>query len=56
MAIEGGLTLIALTLALLWPGLGATYFSRIERGFAWLARKRSLAVLVVGLTALLLRL
>jgi hypothetical protein len=56
MAIEAGLTLVALALALFWPQLGTTYFSRIERGFARLARKQSLAVAVVGLTALLLRL
>jgi hypothetical protein len=56
MAIEAGLTLIALTLALFWPELGSAYFARIERGFGWLARKRGLAVFVVGVTALLLRL
>jgi hypothetical protein len=56
MAIEGGLTLIALTLALFWPTFGFAYLSCIERAFGWLARKQSLAVLVVGGTALLLRL
>jgi hypothetical protein len=56
MMIEGGLTLIAAAVAFGWPLLGSVFFSRIERGFGQLARRRGLAVAVVGLTALLLRL
>lgn len=54
--IEGGLTLIAAAVAFGWPGLGSGFFSRIERAFGRLARRRGLAVAVVGFTALLLRL
>jgi hypothetical protein len=39
-----------------WPRLGASFFARIERWFAWLARRRKLAVAAVGLAALFLRL
>jgi hypothetical protein len=56
MMIEGGLTLIAIAMAFCWPRLGASYFSRVERAFGRLARRQSLAVVVVGATALLLRL
>jgi hypothetical protein len=54
--IEGGLTLIAAAVAFCFPRLGSTYFPRIERVFGRLARRRGLAVAVVGFTALLLRL
>jgi hypothetical protein len=54
--IEGSLTMIAAAVAFCFPRLGATYFSRIERAFGRLARRRGLAVAVVGVTALLLRL
>src|SRR5664279_91975 len=56
MMIEGGLTLIAAAVAFGWPRLGSGFFSRVERAFGQLARRRGLAVVVVGLTALLLRL
>ena len=56
MMIEGGLTLIAAAVAFGWPRLGSGFFSRIERAFGQLARRRGLAVAVVGFTALLLRL
>src|SRR5215469_6849340 len=56
MAIECGLTAIAIAVAFCWPRLGFSYFSRIESAFGWLARKQGLAVGVVGATALLLRL
>jgi hypothetical protein len=56
MMIEGGLTLIAAAVAFGWPRLGSGFFSRLERAFGRLARRRGLAVAVVGLTALLLRL
>jgi hypothetical protein len=56
MMIEGGLTLIAGAVALGWPMLGAGFFARVERAFGQLARRRGLAVAVVGFAALLLRL
>lgn len=56
MMIEGGLTLIVFAVAFCWPKLGAGYFSRIEHFVGKLARKQSLAVITVGLTAMLLRL
>lgn len=56
MAIEIGLTAIAIAVAFCWPRLGSSSFSRIERAFGRLARKQGLAVVVVGVTALLLRL
>jgi hypothetical protein len=56
MMIEGGLTVVAIAVAFCWPRLGSSYFSRIERAFGRLARKQGLAVVVVGVSALLLRL
>jgi hypothetical protein len=54
--IEGALTAIAIAAAFCWPHLGSIWFSRIERAFGRLARRKSLSVAVVGLAALLLRL
>jgi hypothetical protein len=54
--IEGCLTAIAFGLAFCWPQLGSASFARVERAFGRLARRKSLSVAVVGLTALLLRL
>jgi hypothetical protein len=56
LMLEGGLTLIAIAMAFCWPKLGSIYFSRIERAFRQLAHKQCLAVVTVGLTAVLLRL
>ncbi len=56
MAIECGLTAVAIAVAFCWPRLGSSYFSRVERAFGRLARKQGLAIVVVGVTALLLRL
>ena len=56
MILEGGLTLIAAAVAFGWPRLGSGFFSRLERAFGQLARRRGLAVAVVGFAALLLRL
>ncbi len=55
LAIEAGLTVLALVLALSVPKLGARWFEAIERRFGNLARRRGLSVVVVGLTALALR-
>lgn len=54
--IEAGLTTIAFMVAFGLPGLGGTWFLRIERAFTHLARKKSLSVAAVGVTAFLLRL
>src|ERR1039458_10537958 len=56
LVIEAGLTAIAIAVAFAWPRLGAAWFSRIERVFGRLARRKGLAVAAVGLSALLLRL
>jgi hypothetical protein len=54
--IEGSLTAIAIAVAFCWPRLSSTWFSRVERAFGRLARRKSLSVAVVGVAALLLRL
>jgi uncharacterized membrane protein (UPF0136 family) len=54
--IEGGLTAIAFAVAFSLPRLGSDWFSRVERAFGRLARKKSLSVAVVGFAAFLLRL
>ncbi len=54
--IEGGLTAIAVAVAFCWPTLGSKYFRRIERAFGRLAEKRGLSVVIVGISAFLLRL
>src|ERR1019366_3165052 len=54
--IEGAVTAIAFAAVFAWPGLFAESFSRIERMFLPLARRRSLAVLAVGLSVLVFRL
>jgi hypothetical protein len=56
IALELILTIVAVLLPLGWPHLGSSFFARIERVFAPLARKRGLAVAFVGFSALLLRL
>ncbi len=56
MLIEAGLTAIAVAVAFCWPRIGSPLFSYIERAFVRLALKRSLAVAITGLAALLGRL
>jgi hypothetical protein len=56
MLIETGLTLVAVAVAFCWPWLAAPWFSRIERAFACLARRKRLSVAVTGAAALLGRL
>src|ERR1035438_2522891 len=56
MMIEGGLAAIAAAVAFGWPRLGSGFFSHIEHFFGRLARKKGLAVVTVGASALLLRL
>lgn len=49
---------VALVLAITWfaPGIGNHWFAAIERFFSRLARRRSLAILIVFVAAILLRL
>jgi len=47
--------LVALLIAFLYPRLGASGFEAVERRLGSLARRRGLAVLTVGLSALVLR-
>lgn len=56
LRIEAGLIVLALLTAWAHPALGCAWFDRVERRFSALARRRALAVLVVGAAALLLRL
>jgi hypothetical protein len=56
MLIEACLTAIAVAAAFCWPRLGTTWFSRIERAFARLARRKNLSVVVTGMAAFLGRL
>jgi hypothetical protein len=53
--IEAGLTGAAAALVLGWPRIGSSFFSRIERPLAGLARRKGLAVAIVGLATLLVR-
>ena len=56
LAIELCLAAVCIPLALLWPGLGGTWFAAVERRFGAFARRRVWAVISVGLLALGLRL
>jgi hypothetical protein len=56
MMIEGGLTVIAIAVSFCWPRFDSAYFSRLEQIFGRLARRKGLAVAVVGVSAFLLRL
>ena len=56
LALELCLTAICAALAFIRPESGEGWFSALERHFAAFARKRSLAVVLVGLLALSLRL
>ncbi len=51
LLIEGGITLIAIAIALCWPRAGNGIFRNIERAFSALARRRTLSVVTVGLAA-----
>lgn len=56
LLIEAGLATIVFALSFLSPRLGSSFFARIEGAFARLAQRRRLAILVVGLSAPVLRL
>jgi hypothetical protein len=51
--LECGLTAVAVLLSIFFPRFGSAGFARVERVLAQLTRRKSLAVLVVGLSALL---
>src|SRR6266581_1272213 len=55
LLIECGLVLLAALMGFFFPRTGSPWFERVESSFACLARRRVLAVAVVGLTALALR-
>src|SRR6267154_2868455 len=55
LIIELGITLIALVVVFIVPKVGSSVLAPIERKLAWLARRRQLAVLVVGGASLALR-
>jgi len=56
LMVEALLTMIGFTLAASSPRIGSTWFSKAERLAGALARKQGLSVLVVGLTACIVRL
>jgi hypothetical protein len=55
LLIEFGLTVAIVAIALAFPHKGFRLLEPVERAFGHLARRRGLAVLVVGLTSLALR-
>lgn len=56
LGIECGLTAIVVAASFAWPRLGAGFFAQIERAFGRLAERKSLSIVVVGLSVLVLRL
>jgi hypothetical protein len=55
LLIESLLVVAAIVLAFCCPRLGESWFAPLERGLSRLARRRLLSVVIVGLTALILR-
>jgi len=55
LLIESGMVILALLVAFVMPDLGSGIFERIERPLARLAKRRVLAVITVGISALALR-
>ncbi len=55
LLIECGLVLLATLVGFIFPRMGSRWFALIESGLASLARRRTLAVVVVGLAALVIR-
>jgi hypothetical protein len=54
--VENGVCLIAFATACFWPGTGASWFARLERAMAPVARSPRLAIAVSGFSVVLLRL
>jgi len=55
LKIEATLVIAALLLAFIYPNLGASWFEYMERRFSSLAHRRTLAVVLSGAIALVLR-
>ena len=55
LRIEFGLVLLALLIAFFYPSLGSQWFEKLERRFAQLSRRRVTSIILVGVTALVLR-
>ncbi len=53
--LEGSLTMAGILLALAFPRTGAAQFQAIERFFAAIALRRRMSILLVGLSAIVLR-
>ncbi len=53
--IEFGLVLLALLIAFIYPSLGSQWFEKLERRLAQLSRRRVTSIILVGVTALVLR-
>src|SRR5437660_11494344 len=53
---EALLVSLALLLSLLWPQLGSRWFHRAEQGLTAVARRRTVSVLLCGISALPMRL
>jgi hypothetical protein len=53
--IETGLVLFSLLIALIYPQLGSCWFEKLEKHFSQLSQKRTVSVVLVGITALVLR-
>src|SRR5579859_6559581 len=54
-AIDCGLTAVVVALSFLWPRLGFRHFASMESAFGRFARRKRLAVVSVGLCALISR-
>src|SRR5436309_160036 len=55
LLMETALVFFSLIIALIYPSLGSNWFEKIERRFARLARRRTLAFILVGCFSLVLR-
>jgi hypothetical protein len=55
LLVESGLVITSLIVAFVHPTLGSRFFGFVERRINALARKRRLSVIVIGLTAVVLR-
>ncbi len=55
LIVEFSLTAFAVAVSFAWPGIGQSFFQRVERWFRQFARRRWPAVMSVGLSVLLLR-
>jgi hypothetical protein len=52
MGIEAVLALLSLLIAFVCPSLGSPWFRKIEHSFNALARRRTLSIVIIGVTAL----